>query len=283
MEAVGVGALLARTLPPTCQLPPTQFADLAAGSLRAVIGILLALLARQFSGVGQHVDVAMMQGAVSFHVEALAYLNAQQSARVGEMPLTGRYPCYQLYRTRDGRFMAVAATEPQFWRNLCDVLELPDLVDHQYAEGEDATVAMARAGGTFRHSDRSGVGARLGGERDVLHPRAHSGRGDRARRAKRPRPRHGATGEERVADPPVPEPGHAEQKSRRLRASGTRPRRAPRRDPLRAGSFAPAGLSWRRTTFSTRSSGLHGTLRRPEHASLPCSPWKGSVDSRDGP
>jgi crotonobetainyl-CoA:carnitine CoA-transferase CaiB-like acyl-CoA transferase len=84
-----------------------------------VIGILLALFARQASGTGQHVDVAMMPGGLSFQVEALAYLNAGQPAHARQTLLTGRDPSYQLYRTRDDRFMAVAATEPKFWRNLC--------------------------------------------------------------------------------------------------------------------------------------------------------------------
>jgi crotonobetainyl-CoA:carnitine CoA-transferase CaiB-like acyl-CoA transferase len=102
----------------------------------------MALMERNASGLGQHVDVSMMSGALSFQVEALAYLNAGHSAEVGQTRLTGRYPCYRIYRTSDDRFMAVAATEVQFWRNLCELLEVPELVDLQYAEGraaDDAT------------------------------------------------------------------------------------------------------------------------------------------------
>jgi len=133
----------------TCQLPATQFADLAAGSMNAVIGILMALFARQASGVGQHVDVAMMPGALALQVEALAYLNAGQPAPVGGMRLTGRYPCYQVYKTLDDRFMAVGATEPEFWANLCNLLQVPELIDQQYAEGDAGEAAVAALAARF--------------------------------------------------------------------------------------------------------------------------------------
>jgi crotonobetainyl-CoA:carnitine CoA-transferase CaiB-like acyl-CoA transferase len=119
-----------------CDLPPTQFADLAGGALHAVIGVLLALSARQTTGYGQHVDVSMVAGALALQTEALAHLNAGEPWTIGASRLTGRYPCYNVYATRDRRFVAVGATEPAFWRNLCVALELPDLADDQYAEGD---------------------------------------------------------------------------------------------------------------------------------------------------
>lgn len=119
-----------------CDLPSVQFADLAGGALHAVIGILLALQARQTTGVGQRVDVSMVAGAFALQTEALAHLNADEPWAMGATRLTGRYPCYNIYATRDQRFLAVGATEPVFWRNLCAALELPHLVGDQYAGGD---------------------------------------------------------------------------------------------------------------------------------------------------
>ncbi|MGC9962741.1 MAG: CaiB/BaiF CoA-transferase family protein [Acidimicrobiales bacterium] len=145
------------------QLPASQFADLAAGSMRAVIGILLALIGRQSSGEGQLVDVAMGEGALLLQIEALAYLNAGQRAGTGETRLTGRYPCYQLYRTKDDRFMAVGATEPLFWRNLCAALDVPELVDQQYAEGQAARSVIEQVGERFMSRTAADWEARLQG------------------------------------------------------------------------------------------------------------------------
>jgi alpha-methylacyl-CoA racemase len=36
--------------------------------------------------------------------------------------LTGRYACYDVYRARDGSWLAVAAIEPAFFANLCKAL-----------------------------------------------------------------------------------------------------------------------------------------------------------------
>ena len=41
--------------------------------------------------------------------------------------LTGGVACYRIYETADGRHLTVAALEPKFWRNLCALLERPDL------------------------------------------------------------------------------------------------------------------------------------------------------------
>jgi crotonobetainyl-CoA:carnitine CoA-transferase CaiB-like acyl-CoA transferase len=46
--------------------------------------------------------------------------------------LTGGVACYRIYETADGRHLTVAALEPKFWRNLCALLERPDLTDRAY-------------------------------------------------------------------------------------------------------------------------------------------------------
>jgi crotonobetainyl-CoA:carnitine CoA-transferase CaiB-like acyl-CoA transferase len=46
--------------------------------------------------------------------------------------LTGGVACYRIYETADGRHLTVAALEPKFWRNLCDLVGRPDLVDRAY-------------------------------------------------------------------------------------------------------------------------------------------------------
>ena len=46
--------------------------------------------------------------------------------------LTGGVACYRIYETADGRHLTVAALEPKFWRNLCALLDRPDLVERAF-------------------------------------------------------------------------------------------------------------------------------------------------------
>jgi crotonobetainyl-CoA:carnitine CoA-transferase CaiB-like acyl-CoA transferase len=121
----------------TGAIPGTQIADLAGGSMQAVIGILLALEARHKTGRGQFVDISMVDGVAWLLALPLAVYSA-----TGEIPapgattLSGRYACYQTYRASDGRWLAVGALEPKFWAALCGKLGCPEFIPDQFAEGE---------------------------------------------------------------------------------------------------------------------------------------------------
>jgi crotonobetainyl-CoA:carnitine CoA-transferase CaiB-like acyl-CoA transferase len=121
----------------TGAIPGAQIADLAGGSMQAVIGILLALAARQKTGRGQFVDVSMLDGVTWLMALPLAVF-----AATGEIPapgaamLTGRYACYRTYRAADGRWLAVGTLEPKFWAALCGKIGCPEFVADQFAEGE---------------------------------------------------------------------------------------------------------------------------------------------------
>lgn len=106
-------------------IPGIQIADLAGGSMYAVMGLLAALNARHRSGEGAFIDASMTHGS--------ALLLPVAQAGGGDM-LTGRYACYNIYQAKDGRYLAVGALEAKFWKNLCTALERPDLIPDQFAE-----------------------------------------------------------------------------------------------------------------------------------------------------
>ena len=113
-----------------------QIADIAAGALPAVIGILLAPAAREKTGEGQIVDAAMLDGSLNLMPIPLAQWTATGEApRRGQTRLSGRYACYNLYETSDGRWMSVGALEPKFWVELCSEVGREDLIADQYADG----------------------------------------------------------------------------------------------------------------------------------------------------
>ncbi len=120
--------------PPT--ILPVQVADIGGGALMGAVGILAALLARQQTGKGQYIDIAMLDGSVVWNVfHILMYLVQGHQPERGKTQLTGHYPCYAVYETKDGKFVTVGALEPHFWRNLCERLGVPEFIADQFAEG----------------------------------------------------------------------------------------------------------------------------------------------------
>jgi crotonobetainyl-CoA:carnitine CoA-transferase CaiB-like acyl-CoA transferase len=112
-------------------LPPILAADIAAGAYPAMINILLALRQRDRTQTGCWIEVAMGENLFPFVYWALGNANALDRWPVaGGETVTGGTPRYQIYRTRDGRYLAAAPLEDKFWANFTKVLGLPpDLVD----------------------------------------------------------------------------------------------------------------------------------------------------------
>ena len=109
-------------------IPNLQVADILGGAVVPAMGILAALLDAQRSGQGRYVDVSMTDGVLAHNLQALAAVaSTGKVLGRGEDFLSGREPCYAVYRTADGRHMAVGALERKFWERVCDVLERPDL------------------------------------------------------------------------------------------------------------------------------------------------------------
>jgi len=116
--------------PPT--LPAGQIADLGGGALMAAFGILAALRERDRSGEGQHVDVAMADGALSW----LAFVAARRLAgepvpERGRDALAGGLVCYRPYACSDG-WVTLGALEPRFWAAFCRGVGRKDLVAGQF-------------------------------------------------------------------------------------------------------------------------------------------------------
>jgi alpha-methylacyl-CoA racemase len=106
-------------------LPPVLIADLAGGTLPAVVNILLALRQRDQTGCGAHLDIAMSDSLFTFAYWALGEGFAGGNwPRAGAELLTGGSPRYQIYRTHDGKFLAAAPLEDRFWDNFCRIIEL---------------------------------------------------------------------------------------------------------------------------------------------------------------
>ena len=137
---IGLGGILELTGPkdgdPT--IPGAQIADIGGGGMMAAIAILAAIVHREKTGEGQYLDVAMHDGVISWlSIHAGRYFMDNELPKRGEMHLSGRFACYQVYPTKDGRHISLGALEPKFWKNFCQAIGREDLVLKQFTEGEE--------------------------------------------------------------------------------------------------------------------------------------------------
>jgi crotonobetainyl-CoA:carnitine CoA-transferase CaiB-like acyl-CoA transferase len=72
----------------------------------------------------------------------------------GQTMLTGLHPWYNIYETKDAKFLSVGAIEPQFYANLCRLLGLEELIPNQYAEGDEKDEIFRRFREVFRARTR---------------------------------------------------------------------------------------------------------------------------------
>jgi crotonobetainyl-CoA:carnitine CoA-transferase CaiB-like acyl-CoA transferase len=101
------------------QPPGFQLADVAGG-LWSVIAILGALHARQKTGQGAVLDVAMSEATMPFAIAALTSAFATGTSARGGEHLTGGIAPYSTYATKDGKHVALGALEPKFWKSFCE-------------------------------------------------------------------------------------------------------------------------------------------------------------------
>jgi len=145
----------------TPTLPSVQVGDFAGG-MAAALAVVACLREAAATGRGRFVDVSMLDVVASWTGVLMSWhLATGEVPPRAEMPLAGGLACYRVYRAADGRFLAVGALEPQFWRNLCERLGLPDLVDQQYADDQENLAARLQE--VFATRPRDAWVADLGG------------------------------------------------------------------------------------------------------------------------
>ena len=135
--AIGGALGITGTADGSIAMPGVQVGDIGGGAMSAAIAILAALQHRNRTGEGQHCDVSMMDGIVTWLSIHAARFFAEPSEVPGPatLHLNGRHPCYNVYRCKDG-WMSVGALEPKFWARLVEMLGVPHLLTEAFTEGE---------------------------------------------------------------------------------------------------------------------------------------------------
>jgi len=97
------------------QMPGVQIADLAGGALWGATAILGALVGRQRTGTGAHLDISMTEGALALLAAEIGNLDCGVKPSRGTEALNGALAIYGVYKTKDERYVSVGAIEPKFW------------------------------------------------------------------------------------------------------------------------------------------------------------------------
>jgi crotonobetainyl-CoA:carnitine CoA-transferase CaiB-like acyl-CoA transferase len=106
----------------------TQIADIAAGSHNAVMGILAAVICRNKTGKGQHIDISMTDGMIAFNaIYGAGFLADGEEPSRGNALLNGG-SLYDFYETKDGQYLSVGSVEAPFFSAFCEIIGCPDLI-----------------------------------------------------------------------------------------------------------------------------------------------------------
>jgi len=107
------------------QMPGVQIADLAGGALWSATAILAALVGRERTGKGAHLDISMTEGALALLAAELGNLDCGARPTRGTETLNGGMACYGVYKAADDRYLSVGALEPKFWIALNQAIGRP--------------------------------------------------------------------------------------------------------------------------------------------------------------
>jgi crotonobetainyl-CoA:carnitine CoA-transferase CaiB-like acyl-CoA transferase len=94
-----------------------QLADVGGGTLTALSAILAALYSREKTGKGQRIDISMMEGSLQFLSLYAGIFSAEgKEPGPGAGVLSGKLPNYNIYSTKEGRYVALGALEDMFFK-----------------------------------------------------------------------------------------------------------------------------------------------------------------------
>jgi crotonobetainyl-CoA:carnitine CoA-transferase CaiB-like acyl-CoA transferase len=117
-------------------IPGFPVGDMAGGVFCA-LSVVSALLGRERGGEGEYVDTSMAESLMSFSQAVVPDALADDGdAAARETALTGGYACYDVYETADGVDVTLAALEPKFWQEFCEVVGREDLVANHPGDEE---------------------------------------------------------------------------------------------------------------------------------------------------
>lgn len=133
-------------------LPGILLADTSA-SLWTVIAILMGLQERERTGKGRYIDLSMFDGLVSL----LTILAGRYFADGDQYPsaaFVGQSAAWNVYETKDGKYVCLAAYDPKFWKRFCESIDREDLIPFDFHNNEKREEVIRTIEGVFRTKTR---------------------------------------------------------------------------------------------------------------------------------
>ena len=139
---LAASGMLAATGP--AERPVMTYPPLAdhAGAMLAVNSILAALLRRSTTGKGATIDVSLTEAALSWMAGVLTIGQRWGGPERETDLINGGAAHYRIYRTKDGRFAAIAALEDKFWQAFCEAVGHGEWI-HRHDEPLPQTALIA--------------------------------------------------------------------------------------------------------------------------------------------
>jgi crotonobetainyl-CoA:carnitine CoA-transferase CaiB-like acyl-CoA transferase len=110
-------------------IPGIPAADILS-SLQGLSAVLMALLRRTETGLGDYIDISMYDSMVSACVNVLGPAMSEGRQQIAKHErTTGGAAFYRIYRTADDRYLTLAGQEEKFVRNLLNAVGRPDFID----------------------------------------------------------------------------------------------------------------------------------------------------------
>jgi len=135
-------------------VPPLNLVgDFGGGGMLLGFGVACALLEAARSGRGQVVDAAMVEGASLLAAMFAGFLKTKTWSEVrGVNILDTGAPWYNVYQTKDGKYVSIGSIETRFYRELLQKLKLKDLGQHNRKRWPQMHKLFAK---TFRSKTRA--------------------------------------------------------------------------------------------------------------------------------
>ena len=119
-------------------IPFSQIADIAGGSYPAFMNILLALFNAKKTGRGCYLDISMYENLIP--LAWLGLTNAlveKKNVKSNSLYLNGGTARYNIYETKDNKFLALGALEDKFWKKFCNIIKAPDIIYNEKLDPQD--------------------------------------------------------------------------------------------------------------------------------------------------
>lgn len=149
------------------QMPGVQIADMAGGALWSATAILGALVGRQRTGTGAHLDISMTEGALALLAAEIGNLDCNVKPSRGTEALNGALAVYGVYKTKDARHVAVGALEPKFWIALNQAIGRPPNVGEIVGNAEQQAKTRGELAAIFE-TKTAGEWAAFFADKDCL-------------------------------------------------------------------------------------------------------------------